>query len=453
MAKKVTEKTIVTAFSEEDFLLGVFGNKLQRMSFATLKTGLTENQELFLNEVAFYVEVNTKADSGKSIGVNTGGNKHMLSVWLNEWKAVIMDADGNYAELSDIDNRYTTDGMSVVGSDGNVVAGFAACNFMGIMPRTGCFLQSVMINGVKRNRLWMSLVELPGGWIEEPVPVGMFKMSIDAAGEGRSLPNVVPANSKTNYAFWQAAQKFGKNWGNAGVCFRNMLLWKMMAQYGTRDCQACALADGTQVWGVGLDGTESTSASDKFAAQRYIKTGATLSLGTKDGKAVVKDANNLTCHSVKVGPFENPWGQYWEMDGHLASVGASDVYHWKSNFMPSTAPTASTFAGIDTVALTRHMAEITTPLMNEIESEGAQGVYMIPKASGAGITYNDRFYYNAGGQLWLWGGSSANGAACGLSCASSSRVWAYSSADVSARLDFHGSVNKVTGGKLLELLS
>ena len=121
--------------------------------------------------------------------------------------------------------------------------------------------------------------------------------------------------------------------------------------------------------------------------------------------------------------------------------------------MPSAAPAASTFAGIDTVVLTRNTAEITTPLMNEIESEGSQGVYMIPKASGAGITYNDWFYYNAAGQLWLWGGYSNTGAGCGLSAAYSNLGWAHSNAFVSARLDFHGSVNKVTGGKLLELLS
>lgn len=37
-------------------------------------------------------------------------------------------------------------------------------------------------------------------------------------------------------------------------------------------------------------------------------------------------------------------------------------------------------------------------------------------------------------ELWLWGGSSSDGANCGLSCAYSARVWAYSSAAFSPRL-------------------
>lgn len=448
--KKVADKPIVTSMTDDDYILGIFGSKLAKMKAGIFREQINENQELLLNQIAFYIEVNTRADSGVSTGVNTGGNSHMLTLWLNQWKSAVMDKDGNYAELSDTDNRYTEDGLSVVGSDGTVAAGFSECNFMGIMPETGCYLQTVSVSGTKRNRLWMSLMPLPGGWIEKPEPVGMFKMYIDGSGRGRSLPGVVPANTKTNYAFWQAAQKFGKGYGNAGIQFRNMLLWRMMAGYKTRDCQNAKLSDGTLIWGVGLDGTESTN-GDKFAAQRYIKTGATLSLGTSDGKAAVKDADNVTCHSVKCGPFENAWGQYWEMDGHLASVGTT-VYHWRSNFMPSVAPVASTFAGIDTVKLTRHTAEITTPLMNEIETEGAQGVYMIPKASGS-ISYGDRYYYDANGQLWLWGGRSFYGAYCGLSVAYSIDAWAASSANSSARLDFHGSVNKVTGAKLLELLS
>ncbi len=455
MAKKVTDKSKVTSMVNTDCILGVFGGKLAQMEVAVFRQKVNENQELHLNEVAFYIEVNTKANSGKSTGVNVGGNLHMLTLWLNEWKAAVMDKNGNYAELSDIDNRYTSDGLSVVDANGDVAAGFAECNFMGIMPVTGCYLQTVTVNGAQRNRLWMSLMPLSGGWIEKPEPVGMFKMWVDGSGRGRSLPNKVPTGTKTNYAFWQAAQKYGKDWGNAGIQFRNMLLWRMMAKYESRDSQGCTLSDGTPVWGVGLDGTESTSAEDKFAAQRNIKTGATLSLGSKDGKVAVTDANGQTCHSVKCGVFENPWGQYWEMDGHLASIGTT-VYHWRSNFLPSAAPVASTFNGVDTVQLTRHTAEIASPyngLMNEIVTAGKQGVYMIPKGTVSGIAYNDRYYYGADGQLWLWGGYSNSGAICGLAYSGSDDAWAASYAVVSARLDFHGQARKVTGAKLLELLS
>lgn len=42
--------------------------------------------------------------------------------------------------------------------------------------------------------------------------------------------------------------------------------------------------------------------------------------------------------------------------------------------------------------------------------------------------------WKADNNLWLFGGSAASGAACGLACASSSLAWSYSLSPVSARL-------------------
>lgn len=50
-------------------------------------------------------------------------------------------------------------------------------------------------------------------------------------------------------------------------------------------------------------------------------------------------------------------------------------------------------------------------------------------------------------ELWLWGGSSYYGACCGLSCANSSDVWAYSSAYRSARLALKSGELAVYCGK------
>ena len=79
----------------------------------------------------------------------------------------------------------------------------------------------------------------------------------------------------------------------------------MMSKYAYRDSQNCKSSDGTLVWGVGLDGTESTG-TDKFAVQKGILTGHTLSLGDYDGNVAVTDANGDTVHGVNVCGFENP---------------------------------------------------------------------------------------------------------------------------------------------------
>lgn len=89
--------------------------------------------------------------------------------------------------------------------------------------------------------------------------------------------------------------------------------------------------------------------------------------------------------------------------------------------------------------------------MNMIASEQWQGCYMIPKASASGISYGDNYWYDASGQMWLFGGSSSYGAACGLASATSGNAWAYASSYISTRLAYYGSINKVSSARLAEL--
>lgn len=56
-------------------------------------------------------------------------------------------------------------------------------------------------------------------------------------------------------------------------------------------------------------------------------------------------------------------------------------------------------------------------------------------------------------ELWLFGGYSYDGSACGLAYANSSDAWSFSSSDVSARLAYYGEVNKVSAARLAELLA
>ena len=91
--------------------------------------------------------------------------------------------------------------------------------------------------------------------------------------------------------------------------------------------------------------------------------------------------------------------------------------------------------------------------MNMIASEQGQGCYMIPKGSVSGIYYGDYYSYKENGQLWLFGGSSRNGAYCGLAYAVSSHVWSRSDAYLSARLAYYGDINKVSSVRLAEIVA
>lgn len=433
--------------ADTDCIFGNFGGKVGQMSITDFRSNLNENDNMVLNELAFYIDVNSASTSG-STRVDVGGNMHMRAMWEASHVDILMDKNGNYCELNPNDCRYTAEGEAVVDIETNAILDkWKNCDMMKIIPLTYGHIQTVQIGASTLQRLWLSLVPLPNGYIIPQQVVGKFKAG-NVSGAMRSLPNMTPDNSKTINAFWNCAQTRSKSHGLANLDFRNALLFYMMSKYGYRDSQNCKGTDGTPVWGVGLDGAESTG-SDKFVDQRYIKTGHTLSLGKNDGKVAVTDNNGTTVHGVNVNGFENPWGQYWEMVQGICSVG-SDVYHWRSNVMPTGIPTAASFDHIDHVVLQRYTSDGVTQ-MNMIASEQGRGCYMIPKASASGISYGDNYWYDAAGQLWLFGGSSGDGALCGLAFARSNNAWSNSHAIISARLAYYGDINKVSSARLAEL--
>lgn len=447
MTKKVTDKPLVSQMSDTDSILGVYGGKLARMSIPEFRSHLNDNVNLVLNELAFYIDVN-KASSKGSTRVDVGGNMHMRAIWEAAHVDILMDKNGNYCELNPNDCRYTAEGEAVVDIETNAILDkWKNCDMMKIIPLTYGHIQTVQIGDSTLHRLWLSLVPLPNGYIIPQQVVGKFK-SCNVSGAIRSLPNMTPDNTKTINAFWNCAQTRSKSHGLANLDFRNALLFYMMSKYGYRDSQGCKGGDGTLVWGVGLDGTES---GESFGGEKVIKTGATLSLGKYDGKVAVTAAGGHTCHSVNVNGFENPWGQYWEMVQGLCSVG-TDVYHWRSNVMPTGTPTAASFEHIDHVVLQRATSNYATQ-MNIIASELGQGCYMIPKGSASGISYGDYYSYKEDGMLWRFGGVSYNGANCGLASADSSDAWSGSDARFSARLAYYGDINKVSSARLAEIVA
>ena len=452
--KKISEFDLTTSLNGTDTIMVVAGGTPKRITLDNLRAMMEENQQQFLDENAFYIEENTASSKGAAYCV-TGGSSLMRQIWLSKICGILMTTDGHFTKLNPNDHRYTADGDQVV-KDGAVVDAYKNADWFGMIEGGYWnYLQEVTISGVKHIRHHMSLTPLPGGWFSKNIPVGMFKCAIQS-GQMRSIPFVIPSGGSNINQFFNYAQARSKNHGLAGEPFRNFLLQYMMAKYGYRDIQNLTANDGTKIFGPGLDGTEKSASStltDGFARQKSIKTGACLALGYNDGKAEVKDADNYTCHSVNVGVWENPYGQYREMDGHLCSVG-TDVYQWDENFLPTGTPTTDSFAAVKHNKLTRLTAEGNSDAdITLITTQGAQHMSYVPTAKHTGIAYGDHYWYNASGQLWLGSGSSYNGATCGLAAAISYDAWSNANASLSARLDFHGDIKEVTSAELKRLLA
>lgn len=452
--KKITEFDATTTLNGTDYIMVVAGGTPKRITLDNLRAMMEENQQQFLDENAFYIEENTASSKGAAY-CETGGNSLMLQIWLSKICAILMTADGHFTRLNPSDHRYTADGDQVV-KNGAVVDAYKNADWFGMIEGGYWnYLQEVTISGVKHIRHHISLTPLPGGWFTKNIPVGMFKCVIQS-GQMRSIPFVVPSGGSNINQFFNYAQARSKNHGLAGEPFRNFLLQYMMAKYGYRDIQNLRASDGTVIFGCGLDGTEKSASStlgDGFARQKNIKTGACLGLGYNDGKVEVNDADNYTCHSVNVGVWENPYAQYWEMDGHLCSVG-NDVYQWDENFLPTGKPTVDSFAAVKHNKLTRLAAEGNSDAdITLITTKGAQHMSYVPTKQHTGITYGDHYWYNASGQLWVGGGCSNFGVDCGLAYAGSDDAWSCAAANFSARLDFHGDIQEVTSAELKRLLA
>ena len=450
--KKLINVDQVSQMVDSDFVFGVFGGKTQKMAVGDFRTHLNDDDKQILNEIAFSLDINSPGPSDTKVTV--GGNLNMRDMLFSQRKSVLMDANGNYCELNPNDSRYTIDGTYILGSDGLLLSPWNKCDMMIIIPEYYGRVATITVGSTQKQLLYLSPMPLPGGFTIPQQVVGMYKSTlVDSAM--RSLPGYVSDNSKTINAFWNVTQARSKNHGLANMDFRNWLLWYMMGMYGYRDSQGCKTADGTLVWGVGLDGTENTtgSSSGGFARQQSIKHGACLSLGINDGKSEVTDSAGGTCHSVNVAGFENPWGQRWEMVQGLCSMTDSNyVYCWRHNWLPTGTPTAATFANVDCVKLTRKTSD-GLGVMNIVTDKQNQGVYMIPKASGSNLVYNDHYWYSASGQLWFFGGASNDGSRCGLTSSFSSFAWSNARAPFSARLAYYGDTKKVTPTELRRLVS
>lgn len=102
----------------------------------------------------------------------------MRQLWEDSAVSVIMDANGNCAVLNRNDGRFSEEGMSLLNNDGTVISSLANCDFMKIVPKTYGRVQTKTVGATTVQRLWLSLVPLPGGYEIPQLVVGKFKCSI-----------------------------------------------------------------------------------------------------------------------------------------------------------------------------------------------------------------------------------------------------------------------------------
>ena len=90
----MTDKQKVTTMADSDYVFGNFGGKVGLMSITDFRSNLNENDNMVLNELAFYIDVNSPSSLG-STRVDVGGNMHMRAIWEASHFDILMDKNGN----------------------------------------------------------------------------------------------------------------------------------------------------------------------------------------------------------------------------------------------------------------------------------------------------------------------------------------------------------------------
>ena len=147
----MTDKQKVKTMADSDYVFGNFGGKVGQMSIPDFRSHLNDNDNQVLNDVAFYIDVNSASSLG-STRVDTGGNLHMRAMLEASEVDALMDKNGNYAELNPNDCRYTKEGEAIVDMNtGEILSKWANADIVRIIPQYYGHVQVVQVGSDRKS--------------------------------------------------------------------------------------------------------------------------------------------------------------------------------------------------------------------------------------------------------------------------------------------------------------
>lgn len=285
---------------------------------------------------------------------------------------------------------------------------------------------------VNKYKLYISEKKINENYKEErECLIGVFE-AYNTDGKLTSRPNTTSTGNQTIETFFNQAQTNGSNWGLIDYRAHKTIANLFCAKYGntniSTDNSSIPCSGGTRSWD--------------------SSTGATVSLGNRDGK-FSKSSNFLGLEDCYYGKYEFVQGiniinrQWIVYDGGL-----------KVN----TDISGLTSAGYTNV---RQIVGPTESNTTASSSNGwivgiAHGEYadiMPSNTTGGSDTtyYADYYYQNAGHGILLRSGASGGGSYCGVFCSIAYIDSSYSASHVGSRLGFYGNIVVKTKEEFLAL--
>lgn len=401
------------ALNGESYLFGTY-NKVWYCNRIATDNNLEDT-------LAYWYENNENASSTTCL---TGGNRNVIESLRSKFKRCIAKPYGDDAALI----SYCNEENSANWPDGSAIDIDLSRkeNRMVYFPK---YYHKTVERSPGIWRTYISEQQIDGDYIEEPeMLLSTFEAYTNTDGTLMSVWGVASTASQTMATFISQAKSNGPLWSIGDYRSHATIARMFCAYYKTTNIStsnsAIPCSGGTKRYNYGV-------------------TGATITLGNRDGKKAT--TNDTSYYSTNFLGLEDCYYSKWEFVQGINILKGKYVVYDGGSF-PDKDVAELEAAGATNIRVVGYEPNpAATDGYNGWTKAVAQGKYgdVVPTAHGGSETtyYSDYSWFNpTGNRIFLRSGRSASGSQCGVFVAAASNASSASLVHVGARLAFYGKI-------------
>lgn len=372
-------------------------------------------------DLAYWYENNENASSTTCL---TGGNRNVIESLRNKFKRCIAKPYGDDAALI----SYCNEENSANWPDGSAIDIDLSRkeNRMVYFPK---YYHKTVERSPGIWRTYISEQQIDSDYIEEPeMLLSTFEAYTNTDGTLMSVWGVASTASQTMATFVSQAKSNGPLWSIGDYRSHATIARMFCAYYKTTNIStsnsAIPCSGGTKRYNYGV-------------------TGATITLGNRDGKKAT--TNDTSYYSTNFLGLEDCYYSKWEFVQGINILKGKYVVYDGGSF-PDKDVAELEAAGATNIRVVGYEPNpAATDGYNGWTKAVAQGKYgdVVPTAHGGSETtyYSDYSWFNpTGNRIFLRSGCSDNGSRCGVFMANANNASSASWATIGARLAFYGKI-------------
>lgn len=401
------------ALNGESYLFGTY-NKVWYCNRIATDNNLEDT-------LAYWYENNENASSTTCL---TGGNRNVIESLRSKFKRCIAKPYGDDAALI----SYCNEENSANWPDGSAIDIDLSRkeNRMVYFPK---YYHKTVERSPGIWRTYISEQQIDGDYIEEPeMLLSTFEAYTNTDGTLMSVWGVASTASQTMATFISQAKSNGPLWSIGDYRSHATIARMFCAYYKTTNIStsnsAIPCSGGTKRYNYGV-------------------TGATITLGNRDGKKAT--TNDTSYYSTNFLGLEDCYYSKWEFVQGINILKGKYVVYDGGSF-PDKDVAELEAAGATNIRVVGYEPNpAATDGYNGWTKAVAQGKYgdVVPTAHGGSETtyYSDYSWFNpTGNRIFLRSGNSGDGSLCGVFVANAHNASSISWTNVGARLAFYGKI-------------